>query len=285
MIEEEGKNEMVLAVVIVYEPDMELLQNNINAFINDVDRLMIWDNTPGGTNHKMFNEFGQDKFLFQGNGKNVGISKALNYALRYACKEGFDYLLTMDQDSVWHDFSAFKKAVIKKNEHEECICGPYAGIDVPQGKSGFELNRWQITSGMLVKTNLLMTIGGYNEAFMVDCVDIELCLRAKANGYNSYYCYEGFLQQRYGTPSKTIFLGKERNYIYYSPFRVRGILRGHIFLNRKYKHPELPKEIKFYTKEAIKSMLYSNKQPLQLFLAIIGGFFDGLKMKDELLVK
>ena len=279
------KNEMVLAVIVVYNPDMELLHKNICAFVKHVDKVMIWDNTPGGTNRKMFDDYSQYKFIFQGTGKNVGISKALNYALEYACKEGFEYLLTMDQDSVWHDFNEFKKAVIKKNEQEECICGPYAGINMPRGKSGFEENRWQITSGMLVKTKLLMAIGGYNEAFMVDCVDIELCLRARAHGYNSYYCYEGYLQQRYGTPSKTFFWGKERNYIYYSPFRVRGILRGHIYLNRKYKHPELPKEIKFYTKEAIKSMLYSHKQPFKLFTAIIGGFWDGFNLKDELLIK
>lgn len=285
MIEGDVKNETVLAVIVVYEPDMGLLQNNINAFINNVDKLMIWDNTPGGSLCNMIHGFGQNKIFYQGVGKNIGISKALNYALRYAYKEGFGYLLTMDQDSIWHDFAAFKNAVMKKNEYEECICGPYAGIDVPRDKTGFELNRWQITSGMLVKTNLLMIIGGYNEAFMVDCVDIELCLRAKTKGYNSYYCYEGFLQQRYGTPSKTIFLGKERNYTYYSPFRVRSILGGHIYLNRKYKHPELPKEIRFYTKEAVKSMLYSHKKTFQLLVAIIGGFFDGLKMRKELFIK
>ena len=77
------KNEMVLAVIVVYNPDMELLHKNICAFVKHVDKVMIWDNTPGGTNRKMFDDYSQYKFIFQGTGKNVGISKALNYALEY----------------------------------------------------------------------------------------------------------------------------------------------------------------------------------------------------------
>ncbi len=34
-----------------------------------------------------------------GEGKNVGIGKALNAALKYGLENDFDYLLTMDQDS------------------------------------------------------------------------------------------------------------------------------------------------------------------------------------------
>lgn len=284
MLEDTKKECSVLAVIVTYNPDRELLHKNLDAFVDDVDRLLIWDNTPGTTGHDLYREFDQNKIVYIGKGNNCGISKALNFALRYAIDYGYDYLLTMDQDSVWHGFKAFKNAVMKKNESERCICGPYAGVDTKTEirKKGFVRNRWQITSGMLVRTCVLKAIGGYNEAFMVDCVDIELCLRAKTFGVYSYYCYEGFLQQRYGIPSKTFFWGKERNYTYYSPFRVRGILGGHISLYRKYKHPELPKEIKFYTKEAVKSMIYSRKHVFKLFVAILGGFFDGLLKNNKL---
>lgn len=271
----------VLGVVIVYHPDVELLKENVNAFINLIDKLLIWDNTPKGCVNKL-NEFIQhDKVVYKSVGENIGISKALNYAWRYADKEGFNYLLTMDQDSVWHDFCKFKHRVMEKNEKELCICGPCAYTNLVERplKSGFETFRWQITSGMLIKIELLNRIGGYNESFVVDCVDIELCLRAKSKGFNSYYCYDGFLVQQYGTPSKTMFLGKERNYTFYSPFRVRGIIGGHILLYRIYKHPDLPREIRRFTKEALKSVAYSRHKRLGVLFALLKGFYDGLFKK------
>lgn len=270
----------VLAVIIVYQPDRELLQRNINAFLDHVDKLIIWNNSPGSFGH-LYDGKDENKILYEGIDENVGISKALNYAWKYASSNGYEYMLTMDQDSVWYDFYSFKISVMNKNVEELCICGPcaYTNISERSSKSGFELFRWQITSGMLVKTELLDRIGGYNESFFVDCVDIELCLRAKSYGFDSYYCYDGFLLQRYGKPCKTVFLGKLRNYIYYSPFRVRGIIGGHVLLYRKYKHPDLPEEIKRFTKEAIKSIVYSRKQPVRLTFALIQGFFDGFFKK------
>lgn len=272
----------ILAVIIIYQPDKSLLKRNVDAFINFVDKLIIWNNTPNTNVRGGFIEgVYENKIIYEGVGKNVGISRALNYSWKYAITEGYDFLLTMDQDSVWYDFAIFKDSVVKKNEEELCVCGPCAYTDIHNrpDKKGFELFRWQITSGMLIKTELLNRIGGYNESFMVDCVDIELCLRAKSKGYNSYYCYDGFLLQKYGIPSKTMFLGKERRYTYYNPFRVRGIVGGHLLLYRKYKHPDLPKEIKRFTKEALKSIVYSGKQPIGLMFALIQGLFDGFFKK------
>lgn len=268
----------VLAVIITYRPDMDLLYKNIEAFINHVDRLIIWNNSPEIPINQLYKGKDDVKIVYESVGENVGISKVLNFAWKYAKYEGYEYLLTMDQDSIWFDFCTFKDSVISKNQKELCICGPcaYTDINYRLFKRGFESFRWQITSGMLIKTELLDKIGGYNEAFFVDCVDIELCLRAKSKGYNSYYCYDGFLLQRYGSPSKTVFLGKERNYIYYSPFRVRGIIGGHISLYLKYKQPDLPRETKRYMKEALKSIVYSRRQPIKLLCAFIMGVFDGI---------
>jgi len=272
----------ILAVIIIYQPDKSLLRRNVEAFIDHVDKLMIWDNTPKAIEREglLENRY-ENKVIYEGEGYNVGISRALNFAWKYAITQGFDFFLTMDQDSVWCDFVSFKDSVIKKNEDELCVCGPCAYTDIKfrPAKKGFEPFRWQITSGMLIKTELLSRIGGYNESFVVDCVDIELCLRAKSKGFKSYYCYDGFLQQKYGIPSQTLFLGKERNYTYYSPFRVRGIIGGHIILYRKYKHPDLIGEIKRFSKEAIKSIVYSRKQPFRLMFALIQGVFDGFFKK------
>ena len=37
----------LLAVVVLYHPGKDLA-GNINSYLTQVDRLLLWDNTPGG---------------------------------------------------------------------------------------------------------------------------------------------------------------------------------------------------------------------------------------------
>ena len=80
MLEDTKKECSVLAVIVTYNPDRELLHKNLDAFVDDVDRLLIWDNTPGTTGHDLYREFDQNKIVYIGKGNNCGISKALNFA-------------------------------------------------------------------------------------------------------------------------------------------------------------------------------------------------------------
>ena len=36
----------ILAIVVTYYPEKELLKKNISAFIDHVDKVLIWENTP-----------------------------------------------------------------------------------------------------------------------------------------------------------------------------------------------------------------------------------------------
>lgn len=272
---------MILAVVITYNPDKILLQKNIDSFIDYVDKVLIWNNTPNDIRNESCKIYADDhKVIYKGAGDNVGIPKALNYAWKYAFNKGYDYLLTMDQDSVWYDFESYRDAVFKKNKDELCICGPYAleNINSKPSNNGFVINRWQITSGMLIKTELLDAIGGYNEFFKVDCVDIEFCLRAKHKGYYSYYCSNGFLRQQYGLPFTVGFCGRTISYVYYSPFRVEGIFEGHLLLYRKYKESSLISDIKKnYLRNSIKALILGKNVPrIALFKAMALGFIKGI---------
>ena len=95
----------ILAIVVTYYPEKELLEKNVSAFINDVEKILIWENTPN--DKKLLYRFLSDpKVDYCGDGVN-SISHALNYAWKYAETNGYNYLLTMDQDSVFENFSLF----------------------------------------------------------------------------------------------------------------------------------------------------------------------------------
>ena len=100
-----GKNLKLGAVVISYDYSDEQLFENVKRYIDDVDLMIIWDNTPQ-ERKKLRNEFWinqKTKTLIQTTGKNEGIGYALNRAVECAKQYECTHLLTMDQDSIWRD--------------------------------------------------------------------------------------------------------------------------------------------------------------------------------------
>ena len=40
------KGKRILAIVVTYYPERDLLVRNVEAFIDHVDKVLIWENTP-----------------------------------------------------------------------------------------------------------------------------------------------------------------------------------------------------------------------------------------------
>ena len=137
----------VLAIVVGYRPQEALLKQSIESYAPQVDKVLLWQNSPIS--------FAHPKVELCGDGSNRGISTALNYAREIALLEEYDYLLTMDQDSVWEDFSAYLSMALEAPE--PALLGPYVNKE-PVGKS-FEASLLLITSGMLVSAPLLRLLG------------------------------------------------------------------------------------------------------------------------------
>lgn len=271
----ENPEQRILAVVVAYHPQASLLKRNIDAFRDYVDKIIIWQNS--SVDHSLFEGIDYtDKIIFVNKGTNVGISRALNYAFEYALNNGYDYLLTMDQDSVWVDFRRFKEFVVSKNKHEVCIIGPaiiYDFGDIEKiDRTNCILDEWVITSGMLIQASLIQKLGGYNEFFAVDGIDIDFCLRAKEIGISSYQASAGALVQQFGTTIRKYGL----NIRFYNDKRLESIIKNHIILLKKYKSKGILREFVEALKNGFLSIMFlSNKK--KLFTAFCRGIFSGIK--------
>lgn len=268
--------ERILAIVITYYPDKELLHKNISSFINDVDHIIIWENMKIEEVQKYRLNF-EDKVEYYCANENVGISKALNYAWQYAISHDYSFLLSMDQDSVWKSFHSFKQESLQFLKDKNAIVGPNTRNSSVVNKSQrFKLKQWIITSGMLVSVNTLNMIGGYNQNFKVDGVDIELCLRAKSKGINSYINEAAFLIQKYGTMNDMRFLGKKIHVQNYNAERIKNIFWDNIVLLRIYRNKETIKELLIFLKLVIVSSLFlkgnRSKKIINVFRGIKSGF-------------
>ena len=267
----------ILAVVVTYYPDEELLTKNIQAFINDVDKVLIWENTP--ESEKLNYRFVQhEKIEYYGDGVN-SIARALNYAWRYAKENGYDYLLTMDQDSLFLDFPSYKNTVMTNCLGHDAIWGPnysHKPIDPIQEK------HYTITSGMMLPVSVLDAVGGYDEFFSVDGLDMDLCLKAREKGIKTYVIRDSILKHKFGNPVAASFFGHKVFYTSYPPKRLYNIYRTHILLIRKYKSDELKKEFGFIClRKMPRNVILFEKEKVSKLWAILKGIVVGLFLRID----
>lgn len=266
----------ILAVIISYFPDKTLLEKNIASFAEYVDKILIWENIPKekAADYRPEDKYG--KLVFWGTGENAGISKALNKVWRYAKESGYEYILTMDQDSVWHGFKDFISKIENSSYKDKALFGPC--VNDRRILQDFEPTWALINSGMLVPVPVLNALGGYDERFFVDAVDVELICNAKSHGYEAFFVGGCYLEQNFGKMQISHALGRNFKIYNYSPARLYNIYRNHIIVFKRYPDA-LPLKrmfIKVWIRRRIVRILLGEKQKLHKLSAIIRGIFSGL---------
>lgn len=189
-------------VVIIYNPDEDVIKN-IKSYIGHLKKLFIYDNSLKN-NESLFIELSANydiEYIY--NGINDGISKALNNVTKKLYGKNDTWLLTMDQDSYFKktelnkmfDFlqgdsslvalvSPFHKTMFHKKKNEEVV----------------EERLTVMTSGNFINVSIHENIGGFDERYFIDCVDLEYCLRLNSLGYKVLRLNEIELEHALGDP-------------------------------------------------------------------------------------
>ena len=268
----------ILAIVVTYYPEKELLERNVQAFINHVDKVLIWENTPSPD--KLDYRFIEcEKVEYYGDGIN-SISRALNYAWEYANEYGFDYLLTMDQDSYFENFDYYISKTVLNPKVPEGIWTPQMNGEIVS--EDFEEIDIPITSGMLASVKIVNTIGGWNESYTIASVDDEFFLLAHQCKIKKYKIKNASLLQRFGITQVVTVFGHKLELRNYGPQRLYDIYRNNIILIRKYpKIDYLRKNFFHYWLKAIVLVFLFEKQRFSKTAAIFKGIFSGLQCKND----
>src|SRR5690349_2674901 len=125
----------LLAIVILHFPERPL-EEIISSFKNDVDEVMIIDNTVN----------------------NAGVAAALNNGLQYALEKKYDWVLTMDQDSTFEAgaLCELKKFAFTCNDNI-AIVSPFHFIKTTPKKTSIEEVKITMTSGNLLRVSSYKT--------------------------------------------------------------------------------------------------------------------------------
>lgn len=248
----------VAAVVVLYNPDNNVL-SNINSYIDQVERLFAVDNSDKPNSVLVEKIKLNSKIEYISNNGNVGIAAALNIGVKKATEEGFEYLLTMDQDSEASPLLVSNLLECFSVDSNVAICAPL--LYHPDSRSVIrDFNEpcekvftvW--TSGSLLNLNICEKAGGFKEELFIDYVDHEFCLRINKMGYKVYVCNKAKLKHNLGTINEVNLFFRKVYPTNHSPLRLYYRTRNRFYVKKIFKK-DFPEFFKQDNKDFWKTFL------------------------------
>ena len=235
---EEIKHMDISAGIVIFNPDINRLKENISAVIVQCAHVYLVDNGSNNIDEvkKLLNQYNHSKVSVLCNMENQGIAKALNQLASEAQKGGFDWILTLDQDSVAPSniIEEFEKYTNNLNTGMLCpvICDRNKGV-VVEAKDNYKEIDECITSGSLLNIKAWRKIGGFDESMFIDGVDFDICYRLRKNGYKILCIQSVVLLHELGRIVYHRFIFWKVLVKNHSAFRKFYIARNTVYLARK----------------------------------------------------
>ena len=278
------------AIVVTFFPANEEFVKNTESYIDFVERLYVWDNTPIERRSERNDGIAAIKEKYPGkvfcfeNDKNVGLGYAYNKGIKRAKQDGFTHLMTMDQDSSFQQFEGFKQNVEKAANTEEIDkIGVYMPLrNQPQVYSDWEPygQKGLLQSGAIFPLRLFDKVGLFREDFFIDGIDEEMGYRLRKYGYR-VTVYSGCnMIHQIGSGHRASFCGIRFSIPDYAPMRGFYILRNKTFLRKEYAY-EFGIDwhywfVKQYIFKYIVKIIFGEKNKMEKISAIGKGLYYGL---------
>ncbi|MDR3626867.1 MAG: glycosyltransferase family 2 protein [Ignavibacteriaceae bacterium] len=268
----------IAGVTVLYRPDKIVVQN-ILSYLDQVDKLYVVDNSEdiAPCIGEELNKYKKIEYLKVF--KNIGIAAALNRGAYKSIEDGFDFLLTMDQDSKASKNLIKEMAIELEKDCQIGILAPrIIQVQNPQISESKRLEEviTCITSGSIVRLSVFKKIGGFEEKLFIDYVDHEYCLRMKLFGYKILQLNSVFIYHNLGNIVLRKFFSKKVFPTNHSSLRWYYRTRNRFYIFEKYKDnfPEYVKNDKIaFLKEILKILFYEDKT-IEKYKMIIRGYID-----------
>ena len=270
----------ILVGIVLYNPNLPRLQQNIDAVAHEVDSILLVDNASKNINDvDLFAK--ENKIELICNKKNRGLPHVFNSMISYAQENGFNNLLLLDQDSVFHkDAVKYYREYISSNyvcivpkiiqrleEYEK----KFGEKEVLETEVEFAIN-----SGTLINLEILPSDIRFNEKLFVDCVDFDFFIQLRKRNLKILKVDKIKLLCDLGNLSVHRFHHIDFFANNYSTFRLEKQARDRvIFLFNHFKNP-LAKEVFLHSALGYLMILMFEKQKVSKIFAVIKGFAKGL---------
>jgi len=277
-----GKKQVLLGVV-TYNPTLEEFTNNILDAVGQCDDWIVFDN--GSDQADQIERFVKANkghiFLCR---KNRGIAYALKCIMKYAYSNGYEWVLTMDQDS--RIFPDLVSTYLSFSETDgigamSCLMKDknYSVVEHSNIENEYVEVEHCITSGCFMNTAAYMSTDGYDQRLFIDRVDDDICFSLRDCGYKVICINKFGLLHQLGGGKDVSWFGHSFIYTNHPAWRQYYMSRNTVYVSKK--HPKLDPIGKALYYELIRIMvtfIYEHDKFAKLKNSL-KGLRDGFRMR------
>ncbi|MET0050067.1 MAG: glycosyltransferase [Candidatus Thiodiazotropha sp.] len=253
----------IIAVTVTYNVD-PAFETALESVLDQVERVVIVDNSTQTSSREWLQSLAQtlggrvQLILNQG---NLGLAKAQNIGIVAALEQGAEWILLMDDDSLAepgmvrhlhdalssHDLHPATRILVPRYQ-EQAVVREARYVTAPGGR--FTTPRFAIedfhhqpviknlfiaiSSGSLIRADLFRELGLIREAFDIDYLDVDFCLRTLRKGYRIVAVGDAVLRHHLGAQTEHRFLGRRFWAWNHAPRRRFTIYRNRTRIWREY---------------------------------------------------
>lgn len=269
----------ICGVVVLYNPSIDVIKN-IESYINSLQHLYIVDNSKYD-NSTMFDNIKIEYHSFK---KNCGLAYALNYGCNLAAQHGYQYVLTMDQDSY---FDSNSVEIMKQYIGQHAIVAPnvrslYWDENDKKEKQAYIKyltkenidENWVMTSGSIMNLSDYMAVGGFDTNLFIAHIDIDIGIKFKQAEKKIIVISNAMINQHFGNSQPRKFLGKTVHPSFAAPVRQYYIFRNQIYLEKKYGWYGKKIANVHLWKFVVKALLFEDRK-FERIEMMLKGIYDG----------
>lgn len=240
----------VAAILVTYNPDVDLLKKVINSIKDQVALVVLVDNS---FNCKVMHYIDQKNVKYIFNDGNVGVSGAYNIGINEIKSRFYEFILILDQDTIIpngmvEEYISVSEILKEKNIIYSAIGprfkNPRTGRVSKFVRFGWFRNKYVtaednqsivstdflISSGSFYRVDVFDQVGYFDEGLFVDHVDTEWFLRAKSLGLPAFGAWKVVMEHYLGEREICLWLLRWRCQPIHKPFRLYYIYRNSLLL-------------------------------------------------------
>ena len=284
----------VAAIIVSYNPDSNLF-DSINLLLNQVEKVIIVDNGSKEKYVKYIKSINEDKIEIILNKENLGVATALNIGVRKALENGYEWILTMDQDSkaspdmVKKMFNVYNS--INREERKDILSifpnfvdERIQSIEEDSNMNSYEYVDADITSGNLLRKEVFEKVGFFDDSLFIDLVDTDFCMRLNEKNIKMIKVRDAILYHSLGESQSVKSIFGKFNTSNHSALRRYYMTRNRFYTWEKYKDLNsftLNRDKSLFKKEFVKIIL-GEKDKVNKIKMVLRGYKDykkGIKGK------
>lgn len=276
----------VCAGIVLFNPNIERLKDNLDSIAEQVEEIVLIDNASENLCEikKLIGRYENCRIIL--NEENLGVAKALNQIMEFGFKNDYEWMLTLDQDSVAEsDLIEEYVDFIAEYNKDSLVCVTCNVVDRNfSSTEKFDKNEkykevdYCITSGAMMKTAVIDIVGGFDERMFIDRVDTDICIRLIKHNYQIIKLnYNGILHEI--GRGKQISLGFRTWDLYNHPaIRRYYMSRNSVYLNCKH-HSSYSRKVMFGDFFHTFLVLLFEDNKLEKLRFSLKGYSDGFRQR------